>query len=92
MDKEQWIEIFTEINGRIPTEEEIQAGIRAGEITEILLNLHNLTLKQEIMKIYCKKLKMHKMSKGSVVTLFSVVHVEQGILLMIYDARIVKKF
>lgn len=34
MDKEQWIEIFTEINGRIPTEEEIQAGIRAGEITE----------------------------------------------------------
>ena len=34
MDKEQWIEIFTEINGRVPTEEEIQAGIRAGEITE----------------------------------------------------------
>lgn len=34
MDKEQWIEIFTEINGRVPTEEEIQAGIRTGEITE----------------------------------------------------------
>lgn len=34
MVKEQWIEIFTEINGRVPTEEEIQAGIRTGEITE----------------------------------------------------------
>lgn len=34
MDKEQWIEIFTEINGRVPTEEEIQAGFQEGEITE----------------------------------------------------------
>ena len=34
MDKEQWIEIFTEINGRVPTEEEIQAGVQSGEITE----------------------------------------------------------
>ena len=28
MDKEQWIEIFKEINDRVPTEEEIQAGIQ----------------------------------------------------------------
>ena len=34
MDKEQWIEIFTEINDRVPTEEEIQAGFQEGEITE----------------------------------------------------------
>ena len=34
MDKEQWIEIFTEINGRVPTEEEIQVGFQEGEITE----------------------------------------------------------
>lgn len=32
MDKEQWIEIFKEINDRVPTEEEIQAGIQSGEI------------------------------------------------------------
>lgn len=32
MDKEQWIEIFTEINDRVPTEEEIQAGFQEGEI------------------------------------------------------------
>ena len=35
MDKEQWIEIFTEINDRVPTEEEIQAGFQEGEITEL---------------------------------------------------------
>lgn len=34
MDKEQWIEIFKEINDRVPTEEEIQAGIQSGEIIE----------------------------------------------------------
>ncbi|MCY7081272.1 hypothetical protein [Streptococcus oralis] len=34
MDKEQWIEIFKEINDRVPTEEEIQAGVQSGEITE----------------------------------------------------------
>ena len=34
MDKEQWIEIFIEINDRVPTEEEIQAGFQEGEITE----------------------------------------------------------
>ena len=34
MDKEQWIEIFKEINDRVPTEEEIQAGFQEGEITE----------------------------------------------------------
>lgn len=32
MDKEQWIEIFKEINDRVPTEEEIQAGVQSGEI------------------------------------------------------------
>ncbi len=32
MDKEQWIEIFKEINNRVPTEEEIQAGVQSGEI------------------------------------------------------------
>lgn len=34
MDKEQWIEVFKEINDRVPTEEEIQAGVQSGEITE----------------------------------------------------------
>lgn len=34
MNEEKWVEIFTEINDRIPTDEEIQAGIQAGEITE----------------------------------------------------------
>lgn len=34
MDKEQWIEIFKEINDHVPTEEEIQAGVQSGEITE----------------------------------------------------------
>ena len=34
MDKEQWIEIFTEINDRVPTEDEIHAGFQEGEITE----------------------------------------------------------
>ena len=32
MDKEQWFEIFKEINDRVPTEEEIQAGVQSGEI------------------------------------------------------------
>lgn len=34
MDKDQWIEIFKEINDRVPTVEEIQAGIQSGEIIE----------------------------------------------------------
>lgn len=34
MDKEQWIEIFKEINDRVPTEEEIQVGVQSGEIIE----------------------------------------------------------
>ena len=97
MDKEQWIEIFTEINGRVPTEEEIQLDFRKEKLQNqkkqiILLNLHNLTLKRELMKIYLKELKMYKINKSSVMILFFVVHAEQRILLVMNDVCIVKKF
>lgn len=46
MDKEQWIEIFKEINDRVPTEEEIQAGIQSGEI--IVSNLSDISKVNDI--------------------------------------------
>ena len=97
MNEEKWVEIFTEINDRIPTDEEIQAGIQAGEITEsgIIDNSLESTqtdsqtrndedLSQEVEDVQDKQ----EFSNDYTF----VVHAEQRILLMMNDARIVKKF
>lgn len=96
MDKEQWIEIFTEINGRVPTEEEIQAGFQEGEITESekIDNSFESTqfdsqtrtdedLSQRVEDVQDKQ----EFSND-----YTFCNAEQRILLMMNDVCIVKKF
>ena len=97
MDKEQWIEIFKEINDRVPTEEEIQAGVQSGEIivsdlsaiSKVKDSESNATPQVqphvELNDTFHKMFRKYKM----IIMLYFVIHVVQRILEIVNNVVVV---